>query len=399
MGAIIGIDIRVLVLGKRTGVEEYLLNLLPRMIKQHPDITWRLFYNAWNKPMSLSAYRGFRLAAWKNVEVCEFSIPNRFALFPLNALLHWPKIDKLIGGCDVFWSPHIFNAAVSKKTRHVVTVHDLAFERYPEFFPKGKLWWHKYLMRPRAQLKRVDRIIAVSRSTAADIEALYKIPASRITVIHPGVGEEFRPLADSTILGLIRAKYRLPSRFILYFGTIEPRKNLVGLIRAFELLKRAGDATNHSVTPSLRHSFTSLKLVIAGTPGWLYKAVFAAAQKSPYAADIICTGFIEPEDKPALYNLADVFVYPSIFEGFGFPPLEAMACGVPVITSNRSSLPEVVGNAAIMVNPDRPDEIAEAIRAVLENTAARDMLVERGIERVQKLSWNACAENIIQILQ
>ncbi|MDP3963822.1 MAG: glycosyltransferase family 1 protein [bacterium] len=396
---IIGIDIRILVLGRRTGVEEYLINLLPRMVEQNPDVTFRLFYNAWHKPAELKAYRGFDFAKWKNAELCEFSIPNRFALFPLNALLHWPKIDRLIGGCDVFWSPHIFNAAISPGTRHVVTVHDLAFERYPEYFSLGKRLWHTMLMRPKTQLEGADHLITPSHSTASDLQTLYKIPASKITVIHPGVGEEFRPVKPNPADPSLRAKYRLPERFILYFGTIEPRKNIGGLIRAFEILKSTESASNHSVTPSLRHSVTSqLKLVVAGSPGWLYEDVYKAAKKSSFASDIIFPGFIAEEDTCALYNLADVFVYPSFFEGFGFPPLEAMACGVAVITSNRSSLPEVVGNAAIVINPDKPGEIADALQVALHDSATRQILITQGITRARTFSWNACATKTMECL-
>lgn len=376
-----GIDIRVLVLGKRTGVEEYLLNLLPRMIEKNPEITFRLFYNAWRKQKL--AYPWLNAG---NVELNERSIPNR-PLLAAHALVDWPKADKLIGGCDVFWSPHMVNVALSRNVRHVITVHDLAFERYPEFFSREKLWWHRYLMIPRRQLASADHLIAVSHSTKHDLGNLYGIPKERIGVIYPGVGNEFLPLEKTNPrLYEVKKKYRLPEHFILYFGTLEPRKNITGLIKAFGILK------------SYQLSAKSYKLVIAGTKGWLCRDIFKTAKISSYSDDIVFTGFVADEDKPALYNLAEAFVYPSFFEGFGFPPLEAMACGVPVVTSNRSSLPEVCGNAAILIDPYRPSEMAEAISTLLSGARAKEMMVGRGIERTKMFSWDVCAKNTLRAL-
>ncbi len=376
---VIGIDIRVLVLGRRTGVEEYLLNLLPRMIEKNPEITFRLFYNAWHKQKL-----DYPWLDSPNVELHERSIPNR-PMFAAHALFDWPKVDKLIGGCDVFWSPHMVNVALSKNIRHVITVHDLAFERYPEFFNKEKLWWHKYLMTPRHQLSGAHHLISVSHSTARDLQNFYSIPKERVSVVYPGVSSAYKPMQyPDTVLYPCRDKYGLPEHFILYFGTIEPRKNLIGLIRAFEILKKRDNI--------------KAKLVIAGTKGWLYGGILKAAETSPFVDDILFTGFIADEDKPALYNLADIFVYPSFFEGFGFPPLEAMACGIPVITSNRASLPEVCGDAAILVDPYRPAEIAEATPTLFNNPQAREILVRRGVERAKMFSWDACAEKTMRIL-
>ena len=372
----IGIDLRVLVLGKRTGVEEYLLNVLPRMIAGNPEITFRLFYNAFRKPK----FQNLDISKYPNVEICSRSIPNR-PLFALNALFNWPKIDKLMGGCDMFWSPHILNVALSSNVRHVITVHDLAFERYPEFFSKEKLWWHKYLMAPKRRLRHAHHILTVSQSTKSDLEHLYKIPGEKITVTPLGVGSEFMLMAKiDTRLAAVQKKYHLPEHFILYFGTIEPRKNITGLIQAFEILK------------SYKLQATSYKLVIAGSRGWLYEEIFDAARRSPHARDIHFTGFIENEDKPALYNLADVFVYPSFFEGFGLPVLEAMACGVPVITANRSSLPEVAGGAALLVDPYRTEELSTALENVLGDEALRNALSEKGSMRTKTFSWDYCAD-------
>jgi len=173
----------------------------------------------------------------------------------------------------------------------------------------------------------------------------------------------------------------IPEKFILYFGTIEPRKNLIGLIKAFELLKDK-----------------SIKLVIAGTKGWLYQDIFKIASQSKRKKDIIFTGFVKEEDKPYLYNLAQSFVYPSFFEGFGFPPLEAMACGIPTIVSANSSLPEVVGDAALMVNPKNIDELAWAMEESLVNNQLRERLIKKGLTQAQKFSWQRCAQQTLKVL-
>jgi len=180
----------------------------------------------------------------------------------------------------------------------------------------------------------------------------------------------------------IGKKYNLPDKFILYFGTIEPRKNIIGLIRAFELLRKK----------------QPIKLVIAGAKGWLYQDIFKAARQSKYRREIIFTGFVEETDKPYLYNLAELFVYPSFFEGFGFPPLEAMACGVPTIVSRTSSLPEAVGQGALMIDPYHTDELAWAMEIVLSNQDLRGRLIQEGIAQAKKFSWPKCARQTLKFL-
>ncbi|MFH1388123.1 MAG: glycosyltransferase family 1 protein, partial [Patescibacteria group bacterium] len=228
------------------------------------------------------------------------------------------------------------------------------------------------------------------------------IDSEKIKVIYSGVGKQFRPnviaseakqscgknkIATSSRLNVrtprndMTDKYYLPDKFILYFGTIEPRKNLIGLIKAFELLKDK-----------------NIKLVIAGTKGWLYQDIFKTASQSKRKKDIIFTGFVKEEDKPYLYNLAQSFVYPSFFEGFGFPPLEAMACGIPTIVSANSSLPEVVGDAALMVNPKNIDELAQAMETVSNDNKVRDQLIKKGLKQALRFSWEKCAQETLKVL-
>lgn len=370
----IGLDIRVLARGIRTGVEEYTINLLKHLLKIDPKIEYHLFYNAYQKVKLNYDWLGLN-----NVYLKEFRIPNRL-FFVSSRFFNTPKIDRLLNKVDVYFNPHFFISPLSSQCRKVITFHDLSFEHYPYFFPWRKRAWQK-LMNTRQEAQQADRIIAVSQSTKDDLVRLYGIKPSKVKVVYSGVGNQFKPINNQS--DYIKNKYHLPDKFILYFGTIEPRKNLIGLIKAFELLKKKHDT----------------KLVIAGVKGWLYQDVFKVVNDSKQKKDIFFTGFIEDQDKPYLYNLAELFVYPSFFEGFGFPPLEAMACGVPTITSSNSSLPEIVGQAGIMIDPYNIDELAWAMESVLTNNDLRKGLIKKGIERAKKFSWQKSAQQTLDVLK
>lgn len=375
----IGIDIRVLARGKRSGVEEYLINLLPHMFELGKDIKFKLFYNSWQKaPLSKDWLK------LPNVEVREFKIPNRLLSF-FSKYFNYPKVDKMLGGVDVFFSPHFLVVGLSEKCRHIITFHDLSFEYFPEFFSWDKRFWH-LSVNPKAQAKKADKITAVSESTKNDLVDLYGIPESKIKVIYSGVGDEFKPIGkDSQKCGEIKQKYSLPDKFILYLGTLEPRKNVVSLIRAFEMLRSQVKGGKYQ----------DMKLVLAGPKGWLYNEIFETAQNSIFSKDIFFTGFIDSKDKAFIYNLSELFVYPSFFEGFGFPPLEAMACGVPVITSNNSSLPEIVADAGLTIDAYNYAELAFAIEEILRDSDLRKLLIARGLAQAKKFSWRECAEQLL----
>ncbi len=380
----IGIDIRVLARGTRTGIEEYMLNLLSRLLSLDKDIKFKLFYNAFNKVELNHDWMNL-----PNVEIKKFNYPNRFVFDPLAKFLRLPKIDKMLGGVDVFFAPHFLLSPVSKDCRRIITFHDLSFEYFPEFFPWRKRFWHAFL-NPRRRARQAEKIIAVSGSTKNDLVDLYGLPEQKIKVIHSGVGEEFKKIPmTSDHFSIIKGKYNLSENFILYFGTIEPRKNLVGLIRAYEIFRQKLNEKNPFEAPAL---------VIAGQKGWLFRDIFEAVQKSPFSKDIKFSGFVEPADKVYLYNLASLFVYPSFFEGFGFPPLEAMACGVPVVCSQTSCFPEVVGEAALLVDPYNFGEIAWAMNEVFSDDDLSQDLVEKGLQHIKKFSWDKCARETLEFL-
>ena len=380
---IIGIDIRMLARGMKTGVEEYTSNILANMLSLNKNIEYKLFYNGYKKIELDCDWLKF-----PNVELRQYRIPNRFLDTSLY-FFNYPKIDKLLKEVDVFFSPHIFLSSVSKKCKSVMTFHDLSFEKYPEFYSASKNYWH-FSMNPKKQARKADKIIAVSESTKNDLVGLYNINPEKIKVIYSGINSVFSIQYSVSSISKIKKKYNLPEKYILYLGTLEPRKNIVGLIKAFEMFKRR------------RHSRMSpaedYKLVIAGSKGWLYRDIFKTVKNSPVKNDIIFTGFIDDEDKSILYSQAELFVYPSFYEGFGFPPLEAMACGTPVITSNFSSLPEAVGDAAIMINPYNLDELYRAMETVLNDDKLKDTLIKKGFKQAKKFSWQKCARETLDFI-
>lgn len=375
----IGIDIRALAAGRHSGVEEYIRGLLSELFQQHPEHQFILFYNAWRDvEPDLSFVRGF-----SHVTVRRFHIPNKLLNFSL-WYLRYPKLDRLLGGVDVFFVPNMNFVAISSSAKLWVTVHDLSFELMPETFSWKQRFWH-YLVNLRGLLKRSDRILAVSRSTADDVIERYQIPREKVEIIYSGIGKQYR-LLDRNSLELleVQKKYKLPYRFILSLGTLEPRKNLISLLRAFEVFHR------NAVGELLRYD-----LVIAGVPGWKCQDFLQAVRTSSVRHHIHLLGFVDEHDKPALYNLASIFVYPSFYEGFGFPPLEALACGVPVITSHSSSLPEIIGGAGVLIDPYRPDEIREALIQVLADKEYRAILEGRAAERAGEYSWAKTAAQVI----
>ncbi len=378
----IGIDIRSLASGRQSGVEEYVRGLLRELFLQGSNHEFVLFFNAWgNAKPDLSFAAGF-----PHVTIKRFRIPNKL----LNLALwyaRYPKLDRLLGGVDIFFLPNMNFAAVSRQTKLVVTVHDLSFEWFPETFSWKQRLWH-YLVHLRGLLSRADAVVAVSQSTADDVAERYHIAPHKIQVIHSGVGERFAPLDRNDIrLIEVQKKYKLPYRFILSLGTLEPRKNLVSLVRAYEVFHQT------AVGEQVKY-----ELVMAGPPGWKCEELLAVIRHSPVRHHIHLLGFVEESDKAALYTLASVFVYPSFYEGFGFPPLEAITCGVPVIASHSSSLPEVVGQAGVLIDPYRPDEILKALRQVLGDKDLANLLRERALLQRQQFSWQQSAEHFLRLL-
>lgn len=317
-----------------------------------------------------------------NFSVRTSNLPARLLTAGWHRLNLPLSIELLVGQTDLFHSPD-FTLPPLGSARGVVTIHDLSFLRVPEHADSGL---RAYLTKtvPRS-VARATRVLADSENTKTDLIALLDVAPDKISVVPAGVESRFRPVRDTVKLAEVRRRHKLPEWFILSVGTIEPRKNLIRLIAAYGQLRRQ---------TGLPHA-----LVIAGQPGWLYQGVYEQVVKEGLNEYVHFTGYVPDEDLPALYTLADLLAFPSLYEGFGLPPLEAMACGTPVVTSNRSSLPEAVGSAALQVNPEDVDALADAMARVLGNAALRVRLVDLGRAQSARFTWKAAAEKLLAAYQ
>jgi len=259
----------------------------------------------------------------------------------------------------------------------VITVHDVAHIRFPDLLNKSRQFYKRYIL--NLSVKKADVIIADSYSTKRDIIEFFKVDEKKIKVIHLGVESRFRPI--SNVEGY-RIRNNLPTKMILNIGTLEPRKNVVTLIRAFKRLQERG--------------IKDYVLTIAGEKGWLYKRIFREIKSSNMTQSIRLLGVVRDEELPLLYNCADLFVYPSLYEGFGLPPLEAMACGVPIITSNTSSLPEVVGNAGIMIDPSDIESLSDEMYRVLKDKELRHRMGRDGLKRSKMFTWEKTVNKVLE---
>ncbi len=281
---------------------------------------------------------------------------------------------------DLFWATN-YLGIIHDSFKTIITIHDMAYKYYPENIHPTM---YKYLSRNLYDhAQRAHAIIADSECTKRDVMKFLEIPSEKIQVIYSGVNSMFRPIHDTSILNRIRRKYHLPSKIILFVGTLEPRKNIVGLIQAYKEL--------------IRDLKSNYSLVIVGGKGWAYKDIFKTVGDLKIKDRIVFTGYVPDEDLPAIYNLGDVFVYPSFYEGFGMPVVEAMACGVPVITSNLSSLPEVGGDAVLYVSPGQTEEIAHTIKSILTDEKLRVSLKEKGLIRSKSFTWENAARQVLKV--
>jgi len=272
--------------------------------------------------------------------------------------------------------PFFFKSSFKK----VVTVHDLSVLLFPETHKAIHYFHHTFGL--KRTLKNVDRIIAVSNSTKNDLIRILNIPPHKIEVIYEAASNNYRVIRDNSSLEEFRNRYKLNFRYILYVGTLEPRKNVSGLVKAFYMLKKRG---------------FSHKLVIVGKKGWKYKQLFELIRTLKLSKDIVFTGYVEESDLPYFYNCAELFVYPSRYEGFGLTVIEAMRCGCPVITSNVSSLPEAAGKAAILIDPSDTAQIANAAENVLNNKKLRNEMVKKGIKHSAKFSWEMSSKQTFRL--
>ena len=298
-----------------------------------------------------------------------------------------------LNSCDIdvayfpYYYPMLYGGAVFTKSKKVLTIHDLVPLLYPETQPsliEAKIW----TLHMKKLVHSFAFLTADSESTKRDIVEHFNVSEERVRVIYPGCNPLFRQVTDrsekSKMRAMLESRFGFSGPFLLFVGTLEPRKNVERVLRAFAILKSLG----------YPH-----KLVLVGKKGWKCESVFRTISGLQLSEDVIWAGYAKTEEMVALYNLADVFVFPSLYEGFGLPPLEAMACGTPVVVSNISSLPEVVGDAGLVVDPLSEEDIAEAILRIVDDAGLAHYLSEKGVMRAKQFSWQRTAEALWEIFR
>jgi glycosyltransferase involved in cell wall biosynthesis len=286
------------------------------------------------------------------------------------ALLPWVARNE---GLDLLHNT-AFVGPLASNCPYVTTVHDLSFLYYPDRFRSLR---RRYLqVFARISVRRARRVIAVSESTKQDLVTIYGILPAKIDVVHHGVDPSFQPLPADQVAAF-RQQKGLPDRFVLFVGTLEPRKNVTHLVEAYARLAERPP------------------LVLVGGKGWFYGEIFGRVEALELTDEVHFAGFVPAEDLPLWYNAADLFVYPSVYEGFGLPPLEAMACGTAVITSTASSLPEVVGNAGKLVDPTDTDGLATAMEQVLGDKELQEQMQAAGLVQAGGFSWEKAARQTV----
>jgi glycosyltransferase involved in cell wall biosynthesis len=313
-----------------------------------------------------------------NFSVRSSRIPARWLTVGWHRMRLPLPAEALTGACDLYHSPD-FVLPPLKQARGVLTVHDLTFMRLPDCADPGL---RVYLDRavPKA-VRAADHVLADSWNTRNDLIDLLQVPPEKVSVVPAGVDAIFSRVEDPEKLDQTRARYGLSQWFIISVGTLEPRKNYARLVSAYALMRRQTGLPHH--------------LVIAGGPGWHYREVYERVQSEGVGEYVHFLGFVPDADLPALYTLADLMVFPSLYEGFGIPPLEAMACGTPVVSSNNSSLPESIGGAAQTVDAEQTNGIADAMARVLGNISLRNRLIELGQLQAAQFTWETAARRLL----
>ena len=348
----------------RAGIGRYAKELTASLLSYDPKNQYVIFYNRPSyakvpSPLDASPRIISRLS----------DKPWRMRVF-LAHLAHVPQ-DGLFPCIDLFHATDNLIPCLTGLGK-VFTLHDLAFRVCPETHTTlNRLFLS--LMMPRF-LNAADRIIADSESTKKDVMRFYGVSGKKVEVIYPGVSLSFQRVENRDRLKAVRRQYFLPERFILYVGTIEPRKNLPVLFEAFKAAQ-----------------CPEVKLVVVGKKGWYYNKILERLKPLNIEKDVVFTGFVPDEDLPGLMSLAEVFAFPSIYEGFGFPVLEAMACGVPVISSNASSLPEITLDSAILLAPTDVRSWGQALKSVIGDPELKEEMRQRGYRRAGLFSWERTA--------
>ena len=348
------------------GIGRYVRELIAALARQPADFEYRLFVSGAGQLLPLPGSH----FQWRPTRIS----PRWLARIWQRAQLPLP-VEAFTGAIDLYHATDF--VLPPTRARSLLTVHDLSFVRVPEAASPA-LKAYLDVVVPRS-VRRANHVLADSQATKDDFIALYGTPPEKVTVLLSGVDARFRPVSNPAV----RGKYKLPQRpFIFSVGTVQPRKNYARLIQALALLRQRG---------------VDLALVISGGRGWLEDPIYAAIDEAKMREFVHFIGFADDADLPALYSAARVTAIPSLYEGFGLPVLESMACGTPVLTSNVSSLPEVAGDAALTVDPTDVDALANQLDRLVHDEALRSDLTAKGLARAQTFTWDRSAAQLHEI--
>lgn len=362
----IGIDVREVV-KEKTGKGYFVANLVLNILKLDTQNEYILYTN-----QELENFNEFKNATLKVIDKKGFG---------------WHKKvlkDAYAKNLDVFFAPtsYVIPARHNPKKIKVITVvHDLVALLFPAKHNRKAVWMEKFFI--KKAIKKSALICAVSKNTKKDLVKKIKCDEKKIHILHNAASEIFKQISTEKLAETIK-KTDFPQHFILITGTLEPRKNITSLIKAFAQISK---------------KFSKHKLLIAGKKGWYYDEIFKTVKDLELEGKVEFLGYVSDEDLITLYNLAEVFVYPSLYEGFGIPPIEAMQCGCPVVTSNTSSLPEVVSDAALQVEPNNIEKMAYEIESLLKDKKLRQKMIARGFKQAMKFSWQKSAKKALELFE
>ncbi|MNU16955.1 Alpha-D-kanosaminyltransferase [compost metagenome] len=363
----IGVNTRLLLKGKLEGIGWFAHETLKRIVQDHPEHEFFFFFDRPYDPEFVFASNVTPVVIGPQARHpilfyiwCEWSIPHALKKYKI----------------DLYLSPDNYGSLRTKVPTCLV-IHDLAFEHYPKFVKRSHLMHYKHYM-PRFAAK-ATRIATVSTFTKEDLVEKYKVPADKIDVVYNGAHDEYKPLPYEERKA-IKEQYTEGKEFFLFIGALHPRKNIINMLKAFVKFKR--------------RQKSPMKLVIVGRLAWLSKEIQEAKDRMPYKEDVIWLGYKPVEELARITAAAYAMLYPSLFEGFGIPILEALTCNVPVIASNTSSMPEVTGDAGILVDPSDVDDIASAMEKMYKDEQLRDRMVRLAPVQSSKFSWDKSAGNL-----
>lgn len=366
------VDLRSLSSGSISGVENYCHNVVHSLLEMDRKNAYTLFFNS----LKLKPNLEFN---YVNSKLVVKHYPNK--LLNLGFKFGLVDFEKLVGEFDWLFLPNPNQFNLKLKSKLALTIHDLSPFITPEFYDIKRKLWHRFLNFEKA-INRANVIFAVSETTKNDIIRLFNVNPNKVVVAYPGIDKRiFKPNLDQALQRNARNIYGLPGKYLLFLNTIEPRKNLGSLIKAFELLKEP------------------IFLVIAGRLGWKHSKDMDILNKSKKRNFIKYIGYVKEEYKPAIIKMATALVYPSFYEGFGFQPLEAAACGTPSVVSQVTSLPEVMADSSLLINPYSISDLAGALHEITTNVNLRKMLIEKAKLRVEKFSWENTSQTILKTLE